>query len=136
MYVLRSTSTGSTCTAVIHVLSVVRRLAIPVEEETEKSRCLDILEFSCMRAPVRDPLKSPGQSERQIRPIWRSQSSTGILLHVRAPRAICMPPIYGYLYVYSQSIFRIQNSEYAFHFICVFLVNFQKHATLYSDACF
>ena len=67
--------------------------------------------------------------------IW----STGILLHVRAPRAICMPPIYimyGYWYVYSQSIFRIQNSEYAFHSICVFSVDFQKHTTSYSDACF
>ena len=85
---------------------------------------------------VRDPLKSPEQSERQIRPIWRSQSSNGILLHVRAPRAICMPPIYRYWYVYSRSIFRIQNSEYAFHFICVFSVDFQKHATSYSDACF
>ena len=38
--------------------------------------------------------------------------------------------------VYSRSIFRIPNSEYAFHFICVFFVNFQKHATSYSDACF
>ena len=64
------------------------------------------------------------------------QSSTAILLHVRVPRAICMPPIYRYWYVYSRSIFRIQNSEYAFHFICVFSVNFQKHATSYSDACF
>ena len=86
--------------------------------------------------PVRAPLKSPEQSERQIRPIWRSQSSTGILRHVRAPRAICMPPIYRYWYVYSRSIFRIQNSEYAFHSICVFSVDFQKHTTSYSDACF
>eukprot|EP01048_Picozoa_sp_COSAG05_P015135 COSAG05_NODE_1791_length_4082_cov_9.583229_2_plen_174_part_00 len=30
------------------------------------------------------------------------------------------------LYVYSRSIFRIQNSEYAFHSICVFSVNFQN----------
>ena len=86
--------------------------------------------------PVRDPLKSPEQRQRQIRLIWRWKSSTGILLHVRAPRAICMPPIYRYWYVYSRSIFRIQNSEYAFHFICVFSVDFQKHATSYSDACF
>ena len=61
------------------------------------------------------------------------QSSTGILLHVRVPRAICMPPIYRYWYVYSRSIFRIQNSECAFHFIvlCVFSVDFQKHATFW-----
>ena len=66
--------------------------------------------------------------------IW----STGILLRVCAPRAICMPPIYGYWYVYmySQSIFRIQNSEYAFHSISVFSFDFQKHTTSYSDACF
>ena len=31
---------------------------------------------------------------------------------------------------YIQSIFRIQNSEYAFHFIGVFSVDFQKHTTV------
>ena len=38
--------------------------------------------------------------------------------------------------MYFPSIFRIENSEYAFHFICVFSINFQKHATSYSDAWF
>ena len=37
-----------------------------------------------------------------------------------------------YWYVYSQSIFRIQNSEYAFHSKCVFSVDFQKHASEYE----
>ena len=36
------------------------------------------------------------------------------------------------IYVYSQSMFRILNSEYAFHFICVFSVDFQKHASEYE----
>ena len=40
------------------------------------------------------------------------------------------------IYLYFQSIFRIQNSEYAFHFICVFSVDFQKHASEYEVACF
>ena len=34
--------------------------------------------------------------------------------------------------MYFQSIFRIQNSEYAFHSICVFSVDFQKHASEYE----
>ena len=83
---------------------------------------------SYFHEPENGPSPGPGLGPSHLI-YWNSRACA------RAARNLHATNLW-YWYVYSQSIFRIQNSEYAFHSKCVFSVDFQKHASEYEVVCF